>query len=194
MPRRAHPTAANRSPFESPRGRWIESRRRRWTRRSILALALVASVAAGPALAQLAGTTPQLLPPDQAFRLSARALDRDTVEVRFDIADGYYLYRDRMSFRVEPVAARAAELPPGKRKHDAFFGDVDTYRGIVELRVPLTRAASAGEALTVYAESQGCADVGVCYPPNPQQVRVTVPAAGARAGDFVEARTKGLFN
>ncbi|HEX8741126.1 MAG TPA: protein-disulfide reductase DsbD domain-containing protein [Casimicrobiaceae bacterium] len=160
----------------------------------MLVLALAAGVVAGPALAQLAGATPQLLPPDQAFRLSARVLDRDTVEVRFDVADGYYLYRDRMSFRVEPVAARAPELPPGKRKHDAFFGDVDTYRGIVLLRVPLSHPASAGEALTVYAESQGCADVGVCYPPNPQHVRVTVPPAGARAGDFVEARTKGLFN
>jgi thiol:disulfide interchange protein DsbD len=160
----------------------------------MLALALAAGVVAVPALAQLAGTKPQLLPPDQAFRLSARVLDRDTVEVRFDIADGYYLYRDRMSFRVDPVAARSAELPPGKRKHDAFFGDVDTYRGIVLLRVPLTHAAPAGEVLNLHAQSQGCADVGVCYPPNPQQVRVTVPVAGAGPGDFVEARTKGLFN
>jgi thiol:disulfide interchange protein DsbD len=160
----------------------------------LTALAVLAVPAARPALAQIPGAGPELLSPDRAFRLSARALDADTVEVRFDIADGYYLYRDRMSFRVEPVPAADALLPPGKRKHDAFFGDVDTYRGIVDLRVPLKHAAAPGEMLTLYAETQGCADAGVCYPPNPQQVRITVPAAGARAGDFVEPRSKRLFN
>ncbi|MBS0327611.1 MAG: protein-disulfide reductase DsbD N-terminal domain-containing protein [Proteobacteria bacterium] len=163
-------------------------------RPALAALALAAGAVALPALAQFPGAKPDLLPPDRAFRLSARALDPNTVEVRFDIADGYYLYRDRMSFRVEPVMAGVAVLPPGKRKHDAFFGDVDTYRGSVDVRVPLAQAAAPGEALTVYAQSQGCADVGVCYPPNAQQVKVSVPLAGARAGDFVEPPAKGLFN
>ena len=175
----------------------FDGARRRATARSLAALsalALAAAVVGSPALAQLPGVKRELLPPDQAFRLSARALDRDTVEVRFDIADGYYLYRDRMTFRVEPVGAGPARLPPGARKHDAFFGDVDTYRGVVDLRVPLSRAAAPGQALTLYAESQGCADAGVCYPPNQQQLRLTVPAAGAPAGDFVEARPKGPFD
>lgn len=155
---------------------------------------IVIGTAGFPVLAQLPGARPELLPPDRAFRLSARAVDRDTLEVRFDIAQGYYMYRDRMSFRVEPVAAGAADLPKGERKHDAFFGDVDVYRGEVVLRVPLASPAAAGEALTLFAQSQGCADAGVCYPPNPQQIRLKVPAAGARAGDFVEARSGGLFN
>lgn len=171
-----------------------ESGYRRAIRSLLRAAVLAVGVASIPALAQLPGTKSELLPPDQAFRLSARALDRDTLEVRFDIADGYYLYRDRMSFRVVPVAARGSELPPGKRKHDAFFGDVETYRGLVEARVSLTRAATPGETLTLFSESQGCADAGVCYPPNPQQVILTVPVRGAPAGDFVEARSRGLFN
>jgi thiol:disulfide interchange protein DsbD len=83
-------------------------------------------------------------------------------------------------------------LPPGKPKHDAFFGDVDTYRGVVVVRVPLTQAA-AGQPVTLHAESQGCADVGVCYPPNPQQLQLVLPVKGGEPGAFVEPSRKGWF-
>ena len=142
-------------------------------------------LAAGVAGAQIPGLQKTLLPADEAFRLSARVLDARTLEARFDIADGYYLYRDKMHFRTEPVQAQAAQLPAGERKHDAFFGDVDTYRGEVVVRIPLAQPA-AGAKLTLHADSQGCADVGVCYPPNPQQLTVTVPISGY-PGPFVEA-------
>jgi thiol:disulfide interchange protein DsbD len=135
---------------------------------------------------------PKLLPPEQAFRLSARALDASTLEARFDIANGYYLYRDKMHFTTEPAAAGPVLLPPGKPKHDAFFGDVDTYRGVVVVRVPLTQAA-AGQPVTLHAESQGCADVGVCYPPNPQQLQLVLPVKGGEPGAFVEPSRKGWF-
>jgi thiol:disulfide interchange protein len=135
---------------------------------------------------------PKLLPPEQAFRLSARALDPSTIEARFDIADGYYLYRDKLRFTTEPAAAGQALLPPGKTKHDAFFGDVDTYRGELVVRVPLTKSV-AGETITLHADSQGCADVGVCYPPNPQQLRLVMPQKGGKPGAFVETARKGWF-
>jgi len=157
---------------------------------------LAACLAAGAACAAgLPGGEPKLLPPEQAFRFSARALDAGTVEARFDIVDGYYLYRDKLSFTIEPAdaAGSAPVLPEGKRKHDEFFGDVETYRGHVVVRVPLARAAPVG-ALTLKAASQGCADAGVCYPPTVQQVRLALPPAGAGPGPIVEApRKKGLF-
>lgn len=161
-----------------------------------VATAVVAAggLAALPALAQLPWAKPELLPPDRAFRLSARALDGGILQVRFDVAEGYYLYRDRLSFRVEPVPAEAALLPAGVAKHDPFFGDVETYRGVVEIRVPLARTAAPGEAITLFAESQGCADVGVCYPPNREQVKLAIPARGSHPGDFVVARPKGPFD
>lgn len=140
----------------------------------------------------IASLSPKLLPPEQAFRLSARVLDPKTIEARFAVADGYYLYRDKMQFRTEPVESGPAVLPPGKPKHDAFFGDVETYRGEVVVRVPLVHAA-AGEKITLHADSQGCADVGVCYPPNPQQLTLTVPATGSKPGPFVEPGAKGWF-
>lgn len=166
---------------------------------SAIAMRVLAGAVAGllalPAAAQFPSGQPSLLPPDQAFRLSARALDPSTLEVRFDIADGYYLYRDRLGFKVAPVPAGRIDLPPGKVKHDDFFGDVQTYRGAVVLRVPLAHAGKAGERLTIHADSQGCADVGVCYPPNPQQLDVVLPRAGTPPGDYVEAaKPKGWFN
>lgn len=152
-----------------------------------LGLILVTAQAVGaPAL------PPKLLPPEQAFRLSARALDPSTIEVRFDVVDGYYLYRDKMRFATDPVAAGTPALPPGQRKHDAFFGDVDTYRGVVVVRLPLAQAAP-GQTLTLHADSQGCADAGVCYPPNPQQVQLVVPTAAGKPGPLVEPARKGWF-
>lgn len=158
------------------------------------AAALCGVLAAAAYGAGLPGGEPKLLPPEQAFRFSARALDTQTIEARFDVVDGYYLYRDKLAFGVEPdVGVGTAVLPAGKRKHDEFFGDVETYRGRVVIRLPLARA-TPGATVVLKADSQGCADAGVCYPPTAQKVQLTLPAAGAGPGPIVEApRKKGLF-
>ena len=156
-------------------------------------LAALAAFALGTAVAAgLPGLAPKLLPPEQAFRFSARVLDAATLEARFDVADGYYLYRDKLRFTAEPVQLRPVDLPRGQRKHDEFFGEVETYRGAVTVRLTLASAAP-GKTLVVHADSQGCADAGVCYPPNPQQLTLVVPAAGAKPGPYVEAAPKGFF-
>ena len=147
---------------------------------------LVAAVLyAGPMPAVAAD--PQLLPPEQAFRFSARALSDRTLEARFAIADGYYLYRDKFRFAVLPegVVLGAPELPPGKIKTDEFFGKVETYRGTVVVKLPLS--AVAGQTVVLAADSQGCADVGVCYPPTRQKLTLALPAPGAGPGALVEA-------
>ena len=130
----------------------------------------------------------ELLPPEQAFRYSARALDSRTLEARFVIADGYYLYRDKFSFAVAPDGAvlGAPEMPAGKIKTDQFFGKVETYRGTVVVKLPLGGAA-AGQSVVLTADSQGCADVGVCYPPTRQKLTLALPAAGAGPGAQVDA-------
>jgi len=142
------------------------------------------------------GLEAKLLPPEQAFRFSARAVDAKTIEARFDVADGYYLYRDKLRFAGAPGGASlgAATLPPGKRKQDEFFGEVETYRGQVVVKVPVVDG-TPGQAIVVIADSQGCADAGICYPPNTQQVKLALPAQGAGPGPIVEATParKGLF-
>jgi thiol:disulfide interchange protein DsbD len=127
-----------------------------------------------------------LLPNERAFAFSARGLDPRTLEVRFVIADGYYLYRDKLKFTLEPGPQATAVLPRGKVKDDEFFGKVETYRNQLVVKLPLDAAAPGG-SVTVSAESQGCADIGVCYPPQLQKVTLTLPAAGGRPGPVVEA-------
>lgn len=138
-------------------------------------------------VALTAGAGPALLPAERAFALSARALDSATVEVRFLVADGYYLYRDKLKFVVEPPAsAGAASMPPGKVIEDEFFGKVATFRGEVAIRVPV-KGAKPGSTITLVTDSQGCADAGVCYPPQRQTMVLAVPAAGAGPGPLVHA-------
>jgi thiol:disulfide interchange protein DsbD len=156
---------------------------------SVAALALVALCAAA------AHADPKLLPPQEAFRFSARALDDRTLEARFAVTDGYYLYRDKMRFALEPdMADIAVALPPGKVKEDQFFGKVETYRGDVVVRVPLAQAAN--KSVVLVADSQGCADAGVCYPATRQKITLAVPEPGKGPGPVVEAypRKKSWFN
>lgn len=150
-----------------------------------LALAVVP-----PALGQV-----NPLPPERAFRFSARALNPDTIETRFTIADGYYLYRDRIHFTVEPASTvmAAPALPEGKFKEDQFFGRVQTYRGNVLVTLAL-KATTPGQKVVVVAESQGCADIGICYPPQIQRVTVALPAANAAPTPANEAPKKSWFN
>jgi thiol:disulfide interchange protein DsbD len=162
----------------------------------IAALCLIATAARGAGL-ELPAEQPKLLPPEQAFRFSARAVDPTTLEARFDVADGYYLYRDKLHFQLDaaPASLGPTSLPAGARKHDQFFGDVEIYRGAVTIKLKVAGSAPR-QALILVAESQGCADAGVCYPPTRQQVRLTVPPPGSAPGPQVEAAPprKGLFN
>jgi thiol:disulfide interchange protein DsbD len=151
--------------------------------RPTFAVAGVLALLAGTALA----AEPDLLPPERAFAFSARGLDPNTVEARFAVANGYYLYREKLRFTVEPLPlSNAPALPTGLVKEDAFFGRVETYRGELVVRLSLQQPA-AGSQVTVKAESQGCADIGVCYPPQVQQVKLALPAAGSGPGTLVEA-------
>jgi len=114
------------------------------------------------------GSAAELLAPEKAFAMSARALDARTAEVSFAIADGYYMYRERFKFALEEGARDrlgAPRLPKGERKTDKFFGDVETYRKEVRVRIPVERASAEPQTLKLAVTSQGCADIGVCYVP-----------------------------
>jgi len=142
-----------------------------------------------------------LLEPEKAFRLSARALDPTAVEVQFRIADGYYMYRDKFRFAVADGDARLGEpqFPPGQRKKDEFFGDVETYRKQVTVKVPVTvpkegrdpSLPARAEKLQLEVTSQGCADVGVCYPPQVQKVEVRLAGLSLGAGGPLAAAPQG---
>ncbi|HZQ71440.1 MAG TPA: protein-disulfide reductase DsbD [Burkholderiales bacterium] len=147
----------------------------------LLALLLCWIALAAPAAAQLSLGSPadKLLEPEKAFRFSARALGGDAVEVRFVIAPGYYLYRERLSFSAEgnpDVRLGKADLPRGAPHKDEFFGEVQTYRKDVAIRIPVQGSG----AFDLKVMSQGCADAGVCYVPMESRAHLVV-AAGAPA-------------
>ena len=138
-------------------------------------LSLSLALSAAPAAAQLFGAQ-DLLEPEKAFRISARALDARAVEVEFKIADGYYMYRDRFRFATESGHTLAeVEIPRGKIKEDEFFGKSETFRDLVKIRVPLSPQDAARGAVVLKVTSQGCSDKGVCYVPLEQTVRVRLP-------------------
>ena len=119
-----------------------------------------------------------LLPADQAFVFSA-SVDGDHIRAVWKVADGYYLYKNKLRFSADVSGVHLAEprLPAGKIKNDEFFGKLETYRHQVVAQIPVTREPDAPAAFILNATSQGCADLGVCYPPQTQVAALTLPAS-----------------
>jgi len=152
---------------------------------ALLALPLLALLV----LAPVSHAAPELnadglLDPDKAFQFSVRALDASTIEVRYAIADGYYLYRDRFRFAAEPAAIKLGtpQFPKGIAHEDQFFGKQETYRKEVRIRLPVESGNAGRVKLTV--TSQGCADSGVCYVPFDQSAEVVLASAGGASRPF----------
>ena len=130
---------------------------------------------AAPVLAATAGE-PELLGPERAFQLSARRTDQKTLELRFKIADGYYMYRDKFKFAIVPTTSAKlgkAALPKGNMKQDPTFGRTEIYRDRLRILLPMTFLSKLSNSenaasLQLKVTSQGCADAGVCYPPMQQ--------------------------
>jgi thiol:disulfide interchange protein DsbD len=119
------------------------------------------------------------LDPDQAFQLSVRVLDAKRLELSYKVAPGYYLYRERFKFASPDAKLGEPQIPPGKKHYDtALEQNVETYHDGVVVVLPIT---SAAKAFTLDATHQGCADKGLCYPPQLRTVAVTLKAFGASA-------------
>ena len=117
------------------------------------------------------------LDPDKAFQLSVRVLDAKRLELSYKVAPGYYLYRERFKFASSDAKLGEPQIPPGKKHYDtALEQNVETYHDGVVVVLPVT---SAGKSFTLNATHQGCADKGLCYPPQPRTIAVTLKAFGA---------------
>jgi thioredoxin:protein disulfide reductase len=122
---------------------------------------------------------PQLLDPKDAFKFSARVLNDSTIEVAYKIAPGYYLYREKFKFSDKTSAVRlhSAEFPAGEVKNDEFFGKMEIYRDEVRIRIPISRFENMGANLDLASVSQGCADIGVCFPPHTSNALLKLASA-----------------
>lgn len=130
-----------------------------------------------PSLASALWQDDELLEPDAAFVFSASTEASGQLNVQWKVAEGYYLYRSRIQFRTDTPGVELGEpqFPAGKIKDDEFFGKVETYRGSVDITVPVTRSSDAPATFKLIAVSQGCADQGVCYPPHTQTAELSLP-------------------
>ncbi|MHC8375284.1 protein-disulfide reductase DsbD [Pseudomonas sp. MDT1-16] len=117
------------------------------------------------------------LPVREAFHLSLVESTPQSIKLRLIATEGYYLYRHRFQFRADPtdVGLGAAQLPKGEQKHDEYFGDVEVYHGVLDVELPRTDQ----RAFTLVVTYQGCADKGLCYPPETE--RLSIEDVGASA-------------
>ena len=125
---------------------------------------------------------PEILDPSVAFKFSVKALSDSELEVTYNIAPGYYLYREKFAFASESANVKLgnANIPNGKVKQDEFFGRIETLRDEVRIVIPISRAGNAAN-WKFSATSQGCADIGVCFPPHTEEV--TFKPDGSIAGN-----------
>ena len=152
--------------------RWVLALR--WLMGTLLALATAFAAVADD----------ELLDPVQAFRFSAQLNPNGWFEVRYSIADGYYMYRDRFRFDAEPasVVLGTARFPAGQWHEDEFFGRSEIFRRDVTIQIPIVAGVETGQTLRLVAVSQGCADVGICYLPTTQTAEfVLLGSLGAPA-------------
>jgi thiol:disulfide interchange protein DsbD len=147
------------------------------TRLPVLAFLLLALLsAAPPAPAQ---DTADLLPVTEAYKLSADASTPGVLKLHWTIAPDYYLYRGRMKFKGgDGVTLGEAQLPDGKKHHDEYLGDVETYHHGVDASIPYTVAAGTTR-LALSVQYQGCHEVDpkICYPPHTEHLDLPLPAA-----------------
>jgi len=122
----------------------------------------------------------KFLEPDEAYSASFKVHDERTLSAHWDIADGYYMYRDKFAFRLidaQGVRLGRPELPPGEPKTDEFLGKTEVYHNQVAVLVPLLRTEAKATQITLEATYQGCAEAGFCYPPLTKTISLSLPAA-----------------
>ncbi|HEY0488828.1 MAG TPA: protein-disulfide reductase DsbD [Telluria sp.] len=118
----------------------------------------------------------EFLDPSVAFKFSARMADPQTIAVTYEIADKYYMYREKFAFTATGATLGTPQMPAGKVKYDETFQkDVETYRNLVTITIPV----QASGAFTLNATSQGCADAGLCYSPQEATVRLAGSGGGS---------------
>lgn len=156
--------------------------RRAWPWLALL-LALLAGPVAGGLFDRFGGSSQdRILEADQAFQLAASALDPSTIEVRWIIAPGYYLYRDKFRLSLSDtrgIAITGIEIPPGELKDDPYFGPQQIFHGEAVVVARLQREPSGAQTVQLKVDYQGCAEIGVCYPPLNQTVTVSLPAVAS---------------
>jgi len=109
---------------------------------------------------------PQFLPAADAFSFS-HIQQKDKLNIFWQIADGYYLYKDKVRITIAGHQYNAPDLPQGVEYQDEYFGEVKIIKNQLVLSIPIQNIASTANIQIQY---QGCASAGLCYPPMTQSI------------------------
>lgn len=140
----------------------------------------------------------EFLPPEKAFAIQPSQVitspEGNKVMVSWKIADGYYMYRDKIAFTAKDDKLSLGEivLSPSETKNDPYFGEIQIYQKQVTATIPFTADIAKDELLFLSAKSQGCASGGICYPPLKQSVSFAQPAASAVAVAAAQPESKTI--
>ena len=124
------------------------------------------------------------LPVNEAYQLDVSIENTDTLRLYWQIADGYYLYQHRFAFELNQdgeTIKLEPEFPPALHKVDEYFGDVQVYYHGADIAVPVPTGNAGTASLKV--TSQGCADAGLCYPPNKQYFTIDFSTGAVTPGE-----------
>lgn len=154
----------------------------RWSRAVALPPGPVAAARGGSPF--LGGDSEDLLPAEEAFVPNGRFDSANELTVGWQIAPGYYLYRDKFDFSAEgPIQLGEPKLPAGEPHYDGNFGDVEVFYDYVEVDVPFSRASPDELPVTITTAFQGCKEGSICYPPTAAAMALVVPPSS----DFAAA-------
>ena len=133
---------------------------------------------------------------EQVFLYEA-STDGAAVVIDWQIEDGYYLYRDKMKFAAEGIEFGEPAWPAGEIHSDEFFGEQVIFRGNVSVRVPVRAVTTTAPDIELELRSQGCADFGLCYPPQKWKTSIATPVMRVSAllpGNSTGNNTSGGLN
>lgn len=157
----------------------MRDRRWAWSWLALLA-ALLAGTASGGLFDRFGGISRErVLAADQAFQVLVDASDPMGLEARWTIASGYYLYRDKIQLSLldsPDTRVKTLQIPAGELKEDPYFGRQQVFHQQLVIQARLERENPEPQTVQVRVDYQGCAEIGVCYPPLHQIASVALPA------------------
>lgn len=145
---------------------------------ALIALCLILASSIGLASGPFGNNSEEeeFLTAEEAFQLTTTANPPDQIKLYWNIAEGYYLYRHRITIKSsdDNTVVSEFELPKGKEKYDEFFGDVEIFENSLDIPVNVTSSTGTVNIAIGY---QGCAHAGLCYPPVTKNISVNLPAS-----------------
>ncbi|MCW8956758.1 MAG: protein-disulfide reductase DsbD [Gammaproteobacteria bacterium] len=136
------------------------------------------------------GGAEEILEPDQAFILSTSSAAGQVI-ANWEIAEGHYLYRDKIKIIADDNKISTGELQvsKGELKHDEYFGDIYVFHHQAQAILPITAIGNGAESVNFKVKYQGCSEIsGICYPPITKDIKLKLSPVSSAAAAQTESK------